>query len=68
MKKNFGEIPMVTLGAGAAIFGASLTYIGALAVRKNFYGGSLCMGVGASLAWAGSQVAVGSYGRVMGKE
>lgn len=66
LKKLISELPMLSLGTGVALAGASLTVIGAYGIKKNFGVSSITMGAGAWLAYVGSQVAIGGVERVRG--
>jgi hypothetical protein len=66
MKKLLSELPMLGFGAGVAVAGASLAFIGLYGVRKNFYIGGMIIGGGALASGWGSQIAIGAIERVRG--
>lgn len=66
LKKLLSELPMFGFGAGVAVAGASLAFIGVYGIKKNFVASSLLMGGGAWATYFGSQVAVGAIERVRG--
>lgn len=66
MKKIFDEIAMTALGAGFALAGGSMVYIGATSVKKNLYAAGMSMTIGATFAHIGSQVAIGAVERMRG--
>lgn len=66
LKKLLDNLPMVGLGAGFALAGASAVVIGFSGIRKNFYGSGMLMAGGAWLAYTGAQVAIGNVERIRG--
>lgn len=66
MRKVLNELPMVGLGTGVALAGSSLTVIGVLGIKKNFYGSAVCMAVGAWFTNAGVWVTIGAVERARG--
>lgn len=68
-KKILGELPMIGLGGGFAVAGASGVAIGIMGAKnlQNIYGTALLTVGGAWLAHAGYQVAAGAAERAMGK-
>lgn len=67
MKKFLLELPMLGLGVGLALTGASAAAIGVGAVKKSyFYGAAILMVGGTWTSYIGSQVAIGSVERIRG--
>ncbi len=60
------EAPVLGLGSGLALFGASVAVIGFQVVRKNLPAGAVAMGIGAISTHIGTQVAIGSVERIRG--
>jgi hypothetical protein len=69
IQKVLEELPMAGVGAGLAVAGISTVSIGFQAMRqtKNFYAAGVMMTFGALFAQVGSQIAIGSVERMMGK-
>jgi hypothetical protein len=66
MRRILNDIPMLGLGSGIAMAGASLAVIGVNHVKKDWYAGGVAMMLGVGASHIGVQVAVGAVERMRG--